>query len=461
MNGIDRVSQGSKLGWTRRCLASSTALALVLGWAASAQADVYNVYTSTIAATTKNANDHYCSLAEAIDSINAGSPQWNCPAAYPGSRPVIELLEGSGGTFAQRHFKISSLTITKDASLYSDGAYIDATGNSALFIGSSATVDIYGVTLTHTGTSAGRLLFNQGRLTISNSTFEYGDVSTLSGSSGPLSGYGGAIYNSGTGVIDYVASDVIFSYNKAKLGGAIYNSTGEISDLRAEILGNTATMAGGGIYNQCTSCNASALLKGRINANGAQIMVNTAVSGGGVFNHGLFYMTDTYVTLNNVSGTNSGETTPAGQSLDGAGGGVVSSPYSATLAAVFNTDGNSSISSNTASGYGGGVFNAGQANLTGIALEQNQALSGAALYSVPQGLFYYCQIGSVDGPATIAYNVLPAPGTNRYSILDGNLLDSSELRKCSITNTTAFENTVPLYCRSTMVRSSAGSVCPQ
>jgi len=459
MNGIDRVLQVSKGSWTRRFFASSAALALVLGWAGSAQAAVYNVFTSTIGAMTKNANDHYCSLAEAIDSVNAGSPQWNCPDAFPGSGAIIQFWEGSAGSFDQRHFKITSLTITKDVQLYG-GAYIDSTGTSGLVIGSTAYVEIDGLNLTHTGTSAGRLIYNQGTLDILSSYLANGDVSTLSGT-GASSGNGGAIYNSSTGVISYVANDVTLNNNKAKLGGAIYNSTGEISDLEAAIIGNTATLAGGGIYNQCTSCNDSTLHKGRISTYGAQIMVNTAISGGGVFNHGIFYMTGTYVTLNNASGTGSGEKTPAGQSLDGAGGGVVSTPYSSTLAAVFNTAGGSSISSNIATGYGGGVYNAGQANLVGVAIDQNQAVSGAAIFSVPQGLFYYCQIGASGDPAEISYNILPTPGTNRYSILDGILLGTDETRKCSISATTASNNTAPRYCRSTMVRTASGSVCPQ
>src|SRR3954470_5419411 len=118
MNGIECRS---KLSWARRCLAGSTALALVLGWAASAKADVYYVYTSAIGAMTKNANDNYCSLAEAVDSINAGSPQWNCHPLYPGSSPFIELAEASGRPFAQNHFRITSLTISKDVTLQAEG----------------------------------------------------------------------------------------------------------------------------------------------------------------------------------------------------------------------------------------------------------------------------------------------------------------------------------------------------
>jgi hypothetical protein len=174
-------------------------------------------------------------------------------------------------------------------------------------------------------------------------------------------------------------------------------------------------------------------------------------------------MTATYVTLNSVSGSGSDETTPAGQSLDGAGGGIVSAPGSSTLGAALNTDTNSSISANTATGYGGGVFNAGQASLVGVTISGNRALSGAAVYSVPQGAFYYCQIGGPGSPTSITNNTLHATGSGRYSILDGIVLDSNdELRKCSIANTTASGNSASRYCRSNMIRSSDGtSRCPQ
>jgi hypothetical protein len=427
MNEMDRLSHVSKVSWTRRGLASLPPLALVLAWAASAEAAVYNVYTSTISATTKNENDNYCSLAEAIDSVNMGSPQWKCQDAFPGSSPIIQFWEGSGGSFTQSHFKIGTLTISKSVALVGNGAYIDSTGTSGLVIGSQATVEIGGLNLTHTGTSAGRLIHNQGTLSIYSSYLTNGDVSTLSGSSAS-SGNGGAIYNSGTGVIS----------------------------------------SGGGIFNNCTNCNSASLLKGRITTNSAEIMANTAISGGGVFNRGIFYMSGTYITLNSASGTGSGLSTPGGQSLDGAGGGIVSTPYSSTTAAVFNTDNNSSISGNYASGNGGAVYNAGQANLIGVAMTDNRAVTGAAIFSVPQGFFYYCQIGSSgSGATTISNNILHATGSSRYSILDGILITNDELRKCSISNTSAWGNTPnssfnpPRYCRSTMVRSSAGSVCPQ
>lgn len=460
LNGIG-VSHVSKASWTRRCLGSALAVASVLGWSASAQAGVYNVYTNSQSgnAAMARVNDSFCSLAEAIDSVNAGSPQGGCVDTFPGSSAIIQFWEGSGRPFASNHFRITSLTITKDVMLAGSGAYIDSTGSTGLIIDTNASVEVSGLILTYTGTSGGRLIRNQGELAIFDSTLRWGNVSALAGTAG----YGGAIYNTSTGFISFVDDDVYIEGNTARRGGGIYNSTGTIAELRGNVVSNTATLAGGGIYNQSTTGNSSGAPDGRITANGAAIIGNSAKSGGGVFNRGEFYMTGTYITLNSVSGTGSGETTPGGQSLDGAGGGIVSTPYSSAFAALFNTSENSSISANTASGYGGGVYNAGQANLVGVTISDNRALSGAALYSVPQGFFYYCQIGGSGTPAVINNNILHATGIGRYSILDGLLLGTDDARKCSIaTNTTASGNSAPRYCRSSMVRSSDGSsVCPQ
>ncbi len=476
MNSSSRTLRGlsyeSMVNWARRCSASALAVASMLGWSASAQTAVYNVYTNNQSgngAMERDETDDYCSLAEAVDSVNAGSPQWGCKDAFPGSGAIIQFWEGSGGSFSQNHFDITKLIIKKDVVLFGSGAYIDSEGSSGLVIRATASVEVHGLTLTHTGSEGGRLIYSSGKLAIFNSTLQNGDVSGLDDGK-PSSG--GALYNAASGVISYVGPDVIIRNNKAKRGGGIYNSTGVIEDLRAQIVGNTATQAGGGIYNQSTYAVGMAP-KGRIRTNGAIIDGNSAASGGGVFNKGKFYMSGTEVTNNSASGTDSGERTPAGQSLDGAGGGIVSSPFfrpnepSLELAAELNTGDNSIISSNEASGYGGGVYNAAQANLVGVAITDNRAESGAAIFSVPQGLYYYCQVGSVDESATINDNTLHAPGPDRYSILDGILVDDQNLslRRCSFTNTTASGNTwnwaepSDPYCSPEMVRS--GSVCPQ
>ena len=455
LNGMG-MSCGSRGSWKTRRLVSATAVASVLGWSAAAQAAVYNVYTNSSSGNgtmTKNANDGFCSLAEAIDSVNAGSPQWNCVDSFPGSNAIIQLWEGPGRPFAQNHFVIAqtptqnTLTITADVTLAGNGAYIDSTTTSALTISSSASVEISGVTMAYTGTNGGRLIHNSGELAIFSSTLKNGNVTPL------LGGLGGAIYNASTGVISYLGVDVSLIGNKAKRGGAIYNSAGRIDNLRGLIQGNSATMAGGGIYNLSTAFSGGPS-NGIIYANGVTITKNSAKAGGGLFNRGYFQMTGGSITLNNVSGTGSGETCNGSQSCDGAGGGVVSAPASSTLAAGFNTMGGVTISANTASGLGGAIYTAGQLSLTGVTLVDNRASSGAAVYSVPQGISFYCQIGS---GATFTNNAVTVSGG--YSILDGLALQpNTDFDRCTFSNVVASGNTPP-RCNPNML--FPGSVCPQ
>jgi hypothetical protein len=181
LNGVG-VSLGSQLDWTRRCLASALAVASVLGWSASVQAAVYNVFTNGSpgnAAMTKNANDGFCSLAEAIDSVNAGIPKWNCADAFPGSGAIIQFWEAPGKSFAQNHFGTTSLTIQKHVTLLGSGAYIDSTGTSGLVIQAGASVEVNGLTLTYTGTNGGRLINNSGGLAIFGSILQNGNVHTM------------------------------------------------------------------------------------------------------------------------------------------------------------------------------------------------------------------------------------------------------------------------------------------
>ena len=449
----------AKVGWTRRGLTNALVVASLLGWSASAQAAVYNVYTNNISgngAMTKNASDGYCSLAEAIHSVNAGSPSWGCVDAFPGSSPMIQFWEASGHSFAAKPFIITSLTINAnvDVMLAGNGAYINSTDTSGLVIEANAYVELHGLTLTFTGTGGGRLIHNSGELAIFASTLKKGNVSTLTG------GLGGAIYNHSTGVISYLGADVSLLSNKAKRGGAIYNNKGRIDNLRGLIQGNSATMAGGGIYNLSDAISGGGPSNGIIYAVGANITKNSANAGGGVFNRGYFDMNGGFITLNNVGSGASGEScsSVSGQNCDGKGAGVVSAPGSSTLSAAFLTRNGVTISANTAFNLGGAIYNAGQASLTDLTMAGNRALSGAAIYSVPQGAAFYCQIGP---SVTINNNT----ATGGYSILDGMALQpNTDTDKCIFSQTSASGNTPlgnpPAYCHPTMIHPSSNP-CPQ
>ncbi len=172
---VERLtSVGVRRGWVRALARMSAVAAVTIGAASAAQASIYQVYTSSIPAMTINANDGYCSLAEAIASASAGHSMYNCPEIFPGGSQDIQLLEASGKSFSSFHFVITSFTINapgQTISIYSQSAtnhpFIDSTG----FPDSSSEpgrVFFGGINFTYTGGSAGgRMIENYGTLDLS------------------------------------------------------------------------------------------------------------------------------------------------------------------------------------------------------------------------------------------------------------------------------------------------------
>src|SRR5271170_6223643 len=94
------------------------------------------------------------------------------------------------------------------------------------------------------GSGIGGAIYNNGTLTVTDSTFS-GNQAT-GGSQGSL-GFGGAIFNAGTGTV----TDSTFSGNQATVGGgAIENSSGTLTVTNSTLSGNSAaSLLGGGIEN--------------------------------------------------------------------------------------------------------------------------------------------------------------------------------------------------------------------
>ena len=91
-----------------------TLIATTLGAGPSALAASYQVYTSsTIAASSLNAGDGYCSLAEAVASVNQGSPAYNCTDFAPGSAALITLIEAPGKPYGNNPYVIGTLTLNR------------------------------------------------------------------------------------------------------------------------------------------------------------------------------------------------------------------------------------------------------------------------------------------------------------------------------------------------------------
>jgi predicted outer membrane repeat protein len=399
----------------RLLAAVGAASAVLLAGASYSQASTYLVYTSSISAMSLNQSDGYCSLAEAVASANAGHSMYNCPEIFPGGDQQIQILEAAGKSFSAYHFKITSLSINSPnrwVDIYTPSApsrfFIDSTGSSGIVVQSGTSFDLVGANLTFTGTAGGRHLENRGTLDIYDSTLANGNVTSHP------DGLGGAIYSQGTMEV----YNVSFTRNKAKRGGAIYNKAANIIGLTNSLIsGNSATMAGGGIYNLATAAQ-NGFANADITGAGTTITSNTAPAGGGVFNRGSMTLQSSAITFNKATGTGSGERCASGASCDGAGGGVLVLNTS-VVPAEFHMTGSSSLNDNTASGFGGGVYNTGKMALEGITIARNQARSGAAIYFAVIALNQYCTIHYSDstGPSSIVGNkTVPAGG---YSIVDG------------------------------------------
>jgi predicted outer membrane repeat protein len=436
--------------WSRHVPSVLTVGAL-LGWSASAQAGVYNVYTSNIGAMTKNANDGYCSLAEAVDSVNAGTPQWNCTDAFPGSGAMIQFWEAPGKPFASYPFVITSLNITADV-VITGSAYVNSTSATGWIIGNKAagkfpSVELAGMTMTFTGANGGRHIENYGTLWLMYSLLRNGNVASHP------NGTGGAVYNEGT-----IASlrGTTIQNNRAKRGGAIYNKDGEVTISSSVITGNTATMAGGGIYNMSTGNNAGGTPKGHFTISSSTITFNTAKAGGGIFNRGDMDMTGTSITFNTASGTGSNETCHSSLSCDGFGGGLLTLTSTNQVAAV-RIGSSSSISNNTASERGGAVYNTGQLNSSGITISSNKARFGGAIFAAHIGSLAspqsnYCEVTGNTGASSINSNsTVPSGG---YSIVDS----SGAFGTYCLFITSASGNASP-RCNPAGVR--PGTSCPQ
>jgi predicted outer membrane repeat protein len=253
---------------------------------------------------------------------------------------------------------------------------ISGNNTSEVFnIAGDTVASISGLSIIDGNGTYGGGLFNEGTLTITNTTF-----------TGNSAAYGGAIYtralgddpldgfltltgdtftsNSATaesGAIDNWAggtvtvTDDTFTGNSAPNGGAIGNEWGSVAVSNSTFSNNTAsTGAGGAIINY----NPSDSFSNSLSVVGSTISGNTAVTGGGVANAG----PDTLSLTND---------TIAGNSVTGSGGGLyVNGTASLTACTVSGNSANA----------GGGLYNIGAsavATLTDTIIAANVEPGGA------------------------------------------------------------------------------------
>jgi uncharacterized repeat protein (TIGR01451 family)/CSLREA domain-containing protein len=198
----------------------------------------------------------------------------------------------------------------------------------------------------------GGAIYNQGTLVL--------DHVTLRGNS---AGFGGAIYNNGVAAI----SSSTFRANTATSGGgSITNSSiGIVTLASSAIISGTAGVHGGGIYNQ-----------GALTFSNSTISGNRAAFGGGIDSPlGSLALMASTVSGNSANSSGGGintsgslmltASTVSGNSANSSGGGV---DASGTLTVT-----NSTISGNSSAGDGGGVFARGTIKLNNTTIANNTA----------------------------------------------------------------------------------------
>jgi sorbitol-specific phosphotransferase system component IIA len=184
------------------------------------------------------------------------------------------------------------------------------------------------------------------------------------------------------------------SGNTARFGGGIYNHEAGVTLNNSTVSDNTAEEEGGGMY---------AGLYSEATLNNSTVSGNTAPRGGGIcmcgFTAFLTLGGKSSVSRNTASGNGGGiynlwsvtlndSSSVSRNTASGNGGGIYNVPYAAGFSqsgsVTFN--GESSVSRNTASGQGGGIFNLVS---KGATISYGTGWSGAVSRNEPDNIFNF------------------------------------------------------------------------
>ncbi|WP_294429094.1 hypothetical protein [uncultured Treponema sp.] len=399
---------------------------------APAGAGVYNTVGSgtapgicTITAGTISAN---------TATTGAGGAIWNNGTLTVSGTFDQNIAAGSGGaiysgnalTIGTATFTNNEATAGSGGAVYADGAVSIVQGTftnnkalatncsgGAIYGGSTVTVSESIIAESNTASASGGAVYAVGAVTIKTGSFT---SNTATG------GSGGAVYSE----ISFESSALItMSGNKAEngSGGAIYSAGAVTVPNESMISNNTALTAGGGIYAggvvtiagstfSGNSLTATADGKGgaiyignssdESNITGVTMTENSAANGlgGAVYTEGKL----------NLASCNVGESEHGNTALNG---GAVYNAGTLTLTGTSSAP--CSVSYNSVSGDGAGIYNASLATLTlkgNSVLEHNNATSGngGAVYN--EGTFVMC----IDGGQTpVISNNTAANGGGVYT----------------------------------------------
>ncbi|MEM7153288.1 MAG: choice-of-anchor Q domain-containing protein [Myxococcota bacterium] len=293
-NGTDRIFHvliGASL--------TASELTLQNGWGDTSGGAIYNQADLTLIDSTLIFNT---STGEGggIESI-AGSS-----TVLEGCRITENSSTRGGGVYSAGDLEIVDSTIDLNVATYGAGLYLTHTGAPA----ASITGSFIG---TNDATSQGGGIWTSRPVDILGTRIEANSADD----------FGGGIYAYfGDAVVDVFKSDLVG--NAADNGGGLYNNRGDTALRRVNVVFNTATTAGGGIYNQ-----------GPLIMRRSAVFNNDAAAGAGLYN----YFFDADLTALN--------TTFSGNDATGTGGGLW---LGSNSTARFN---NVTVTNNT--GLGGGL----------------------------------------------------------------------------------------------------------
>ena len=208
---------------------------------------------------------------------------------------------------------------------------------------------------------------------VRNSALDGGGIYNITGTvilgSSPISGNvvfgsGGGLYNAGGMTLD---GTPVFSNSAGFAGAGVYNA-GTVSLTNASVTSNTAQWEAGGLANAGTVFLSSSTVAG-----------NVADSGGGIVNEGQLVANNGTIADN--------------EALNGTGGGVRNNGGSITL-----NEGN--IKGNRASYDGGGIWNLGTLNATGVTLLNNVADADSDNNGGGGGLYSEALMGTATPTST-------------------------------------------------------------
>lgn len=308
----------------------------------------------------------------------------NGGAIYNGGKTVATFVESLGTVTIQEDAEIYSNEATSGSggAIYNYNNYaVIIKGNAQIYSNEALTGNggaIYSVSDNASVTisenakisknkarSGGGIYHSIGEMIIKDQTEIYSNEA-LTGD-----GYGGAIYIGPKGIVT-IEGEAKFYENKAQYGGAIYN-TGVKNSFKGTITiqgntqfySNTASSQGGSIYNNL----------GEVTISGSTVISDneaTSSSGGAIYNDGvssiLTIKENTQIKLNKATTY---------------GGAIYNKEGAVTIGSETDDENKVIISENTATATGGAIYNtSGTVTVQGkTQISSNKAKNGGAIYS--------------------------------------------------------------------------------